>query len=470
MAETPSLIQFGINSYRPAASTISAERCLNMYAEKHNARTKSPVVVRGAPGIVTLATCGNGPVRGVHEFQDLLYVVSGPFLYSVSQGGTVTQLGGRIEGVDLVSIDDNGEEIAIVGGKLGYLYDETVGFRQITDIDFHRTNSVSNIDGFFAFDRDETNEFFISDSLDGASYSDYFASAETRSDNLFGVLNHLQTLHVFGKRTIELWVNVGAANFPFRRMPGGVVDRGIIGPRAYAQEDNTVYVMGDDKIGYRLLGPKLEKITTTPIDERWQAYTNAADVEMFGYTFEGHKFIVYNFISANETWVYDISTGLWHERESRDENNTILGRWRVSCSGQAYGKTIFGDAFSGMVGYADRATFTEFGAQIVGEVVAPPIYAGGKYVNMPWLELNLETGVGNSGQGEDPQILLMVDDGDGYTGPEMWASLGKTGERLTQVRFGPLGGFYERTMRVVFADPVRRTLISSYAPDMEIGV
>jgi len=31
---------------------------------------------------------------------------------------------------------------------------------------------------------------------------------------------------------------------------------------------------------------------------------------------EGHKFVVCQFPSGNQTWVYDISTQLWHQRES----------------------------------------------------------------------------------------------------------------------------------------------------------
>ncbi len=467
----PLLIPFGLNSYRSGSRQISSQRCLNMYAERQQKGSKTEVSVRGAPGIVSFATCGNGPVRGVHEFQDQLYAVSGSYFYSVSEDGTATNLGGVISGgTNRVSMDDNGDQLCIVDGERGYVYDESGGFRLITDADFHPANSVTGIDGFMAFDRAGTNEIFISDSLDATGYSDFFASAESKSDDVLAVLNHLQLLHIFGSRTIEFWQNIGAANFPFRRVPGGVINTGVAGSRAFGRDDNTVYLQGDDRIGYKISGLKLEKITTPAIDERWQSFPSVSDTEVFGYTFEGHKFIVYNI--NDESWVYDISTGLFHERSSRDINNTILGRWRGNCSAIAYGKTMIGDRFSGAIGYLDRATFTEFGAQIVGEVTSQPLYGGGKYVTMPWLEVNLENGVGlSSGQGSDPQVTLFIsDDGGRNFDAVEWASVGQIGQYRTQVRFGPLGGYYERSMRLRFSDPVRWTLLSCYAPDMEIGM
>jgi len=469
----PTQIQFGIHSYRSKSLQISSERCLNMYAEKQNARAKSPVTVRGAPGIVEFAQCGNGPIRALHEFDNTLYAVSGNFLYSISSAGEATQLGGQISGSGLVSIDDNSEEIVIVNGSQGYIYDTLSGFRLITDIDFHASNSVTQIDGFFLFARDDTGEIFISDQLDGESYSDFFATAESKSDDMIAVYNNLQLVYLFGKRTTEFWQNVGAANMPFRRMPAGVLNRGIIGPRAFASEDNTVFSLGDDKIAYKYVGSKVERISTTPIEEHWESMGDISDCEMLGYTFEGHKFIAYTFPTANETWVYDISTTLWHERSSRTPTGIDIGRWTGSCVAPAYGKTFVGDSQSGRIGYLDRSVFTEFGNQIIGEIGCPPLQGGGRYTTMPWLVLDIETGVGlTEGQGSDPQIMLSISDDGGrsYSGPEIWASMGKRGEHLTTVRFGPLGGFYERHMKLVMSDPVRRTIIAAYAPDMEVGL
>ncbi len=468
------IIQFGVHSYRGGSAPLSSQRCLNMYAERQVAGAKTPISVHGVPGIVEFSTIGAGPVRGGHFFNDVAYVVSGPFLYSMGATGTATNLGGQISGTGPVSMDDNGTELVMTNGAAGYIYDEDSGFRLITSENFHAANTVTTIDGFFMHDRVGTNEIFMSDSLDGTTYSDRFASAETKSDNVLSVLNHLQLLHVFGAKTIEYWVNAGAAHFPFIRSPAGVTPRGIAAPYAFAVEDSAVHLLGDDRIAYRLNGSILEAVSTPPINTHWQNFTTVGDCRGFSYTFGGHKFIVLNFVSANETWVWDVTTKLWHERGSLDISGVNLGRWRGNCSFTAYDKVFIGDGFSGRVGYLDAGTFTEFGSQIIGEVVSPPISGGGKFITMPWLNVELETGVGTvSGQGANPQILLAISDNGGrsFKSPEMWASMGKIGETDNMmVRFGPLGGFYERCLKLVISDPVRRTILAARAPDMEVGI
>src|SRR5581483_8843199 len=114
----------------------------------------------GAPGITTFATCGNGPVRGMHVMDGVLYVVSGGFLYSVSNAATpvVTLLGGQIDGSGLVSMDDNGAQLEIVNGTNGYIYSVSGGFLRITDANFQPANTVTFIDQFFVFDRAGTNQ------------------------------------------------------------------------------------------------------------------------------------------------------------------------------------------------------------------------------------------------------------------------------------------------------------------------
>lgn len=468
----PPTVQFG-QSYRHDSRPASQQRCVNFFAERQAPSAKTPVLVRGAPGIVTFTTLGAGPIRGATVMNDTPFVVSGNYLYSFSDDGTATQLGGQVSGNGPVSMDDNGTQIQITNGDNGYIWDANAGFRRITSANFHAAYTTSFIDGFFANDRTGTNEWFISDAYDGATYSDQFEAAETKSDFIKAILNHLQLVHVFGGRTVEFWNNVQAASFPFKRQAGAVTSVGLAAPYAIGVEDNTVHFLGHDRIGYKLNGTKPEKITTPAIDSLWQGYSMLGDAFCFAYTFEGHKFVVFNFPTVNETWVFDISTGLWHERTSRDMNGTNLGRWRATCAFPCYNKTFVGDQHSGKIGYLDRATFTEFGCQIVGELMSQPLHGNGRYVTMPWLEVDMETGVGaTTGQGSDPQIMLGISDDGGRTWgqSEVWTSMGAIGAYQTQVRFGPLGGFYERTLKLTISDPVRRNILAARTPDLMIGL
>jgi hypothetical protein len=448
-----------------------------MYAEQQPRGAKTPSAILGCPGIVTATTLGTGPLRGLHEMDGTLFAVSGANLYSVTSGHVATQLGGQISGSGIVSMDDNGSEIVIANGSNGYIWDATSGFRIISDTDFNAANTVTFMDSFFLFDRAGTGQLFRSDQLNGASYDGTaFTTAESQSDDLLAVYNHKQILYALGKRSIELYGNAGAANMPFQRIPGATINRGIAGSFGIADEDESMFILGDDRIGYRLSGQALKRMSTHAIEAAWQGYGTVADVSCFSYTWNGHKFVFFTFPEIAATWCHDVATGLWHERVSHDRTGNSLGRWRGSCSASAYERTYVGDAFSGKIGYLSPTTYTEFGDDTIAEMVSPPLHGNGKRVFMPWFELDIETGVGlTSGQGSDPQAMLSISDNGGrsFDSPELWSSMGKIGEydgTAYQLRWDRLGSFYNRHVKVTISDPVRRAVYAARGPEMSIGL
>lgn len=467
-------IRFAIQSSGTESSNVSAQRAVNVYAEKKPPDAKTDVAVFGSPGIAEFTEIGNGPIRGLlAPNDDICYVVSDTILYSIDSDGAATVLGGSVDGQNPVSMDSNGDQIAITNGVNGYIYDTASGFRVISDGDFHPANTVTFMDSFFAFDWAGTNKWFISDSLDGAAYDGLnFSSAEAKPDNVLAVKSYQQRLNIMGHRSIEPWANVGAANFPFRRIEGALIERGIIGSRAFTTEDNSLFILGDDRIAYRVTGVALQRISDHDQESAWQNYTTVSDVLTSAHTFDGHKFIVYTFPTESKTWIYDIATQLWHERASWDINNTPLGRWRVNCSEEAFDKTLVGDAFSGKIGYLSHSTFTEFGNTMQAEMVSPPIHANGEWFTIPRFQIDLETGVGLvSGQGSDPQIMLSIsrDGGKTWSDQEMWSSMGTNGQYQTRVYWDRLGGYYDCRFKVTISDPVRRTIVRAMA-DVQVGM
>lgn len=458
-------IPFATNSYKSQSLPISAQRVVNMYAERQPTDAKTDVAVFGHPGIIQWATCGNGPVRGLHNMAGVLYVVSGTTLYSVSSTGVETALGGAISGTGPVSMDNNGTQLVITNGTFGYLYSSTLGFVLISDADFSAAETVQFFDQRFYFDWKGTNKFFGSDLLDGTSYNALvFASAESRPDNVKALVLNKQMLLVFGDESIEPWQDIGAANMPLERVPGVVIERGLAAPRATAKEDNSVFFLGEDRRFYRLDGLTPMGISTPAIEADWQNYSIISDVFCFVYEWAGHKFIVVHFPSANKTWCYDISTQLWHERESWDINGRSLGRWMGNCHATCYDKSFIGDAYSGHVGYLSATTYTEFGTTTQALVTSPPIHADRKRLFISRLELDIEAGVGiTTGQGSDPQWMLRSskDGGRTYTTLQKWRSAGAIGNYRTRLRWLRLGQARERVFEATTSDPVKRTIIAA---------
>ena len=459
-------IPFGTQSYKSQSLPISAQRLVNMYAERQPPDAKTDVAVFGHPGIVQFATCGSGPVRGMHKMGGVLYVVSGQRLYSVTSGGVATDIGGSISGTAPVSMDDNGSQLVIVNGTNGYLYSVLLGFLLITDTDFNAAETVQFFDQRFYFDWKDTNKFFGSDLLDGTSYNALvFASAEARPDNVKAMVLNKQILLVFGDKTIEAWQDVGAANMPLERIPGVVIERGLAAPKATAKEDNTVYFLGNDRRFYRFDGLTPIGVSTPAIDAEWQNYSSVSDAFCFSYSWAGHKFIIVHFPTPNATWCFDASTGIPHERDSWDMNGRNLGRWRANCHVSCYDKELIGDAFSGAIGHLSASTYTEFGNVVRALVTSPPIHdQDQKRVFISRLQVDIEAGVGiTTGQGSDPQWMLRSskDGGRTYTTLQKWRSAGAIGNYRTRLRWLRFGQARERVFELTTTDPVKRTIIAA---------
>jgi Phage stabilisation protein len=466
-------IPFATESYKHRSLPISAQRCVNAYAEKEPQGAKTQIAVLGMPGLTLFTTVGSGPIRGMHLMGGVLFVVSGMFLYQVNSNGTSTLLGGQVTGTNTVSMADNGTQVIVVNGVSGWVWSAVAGFQTINSINFFPSSSVVFFDSYFVLSRDGTNQFFISSILDGTTYNGLdFASAEVSSDLVLAIVNQQENLLIFGQRTIETWYDAGAVQFPFLRVDAGTIERGTAAALTPIKEDNGVFFLGDDIVFYRLDGTQLRRISQHAIEEAWQMYTTVSDAYTFSYTFEGHKFIVLQFPSANATWVYDISTGLWHERESWDLNNNSYGKWRGAYGIFAYNNVLIGDAFSGQIGFIDETVATEFGNTTRLLMVSPVLHQDRKRLFHFRFELDMESGVGiTSGQGSDPQAMLDWSDDGGRTFKnfQLWHSIGKIGAYTQRLRWLRLGQARQRYYRLTISDPVRRTVIAASA-DIEVGV
>lgn len=465
-------VQFAIHSYQARALPLSAQRLVNFYAEQAPNDAKSQVVVYGTPGIKSFADLvGDGPLRGAKVMAGTLYVVSGDTLYEISSDGTATSKGTINTSSGRVSMAVNladPQQLAIVDGQDGWIFDTTNGLQQITDADFKTADVVDFQDGYFVFNRAGTSQFFISNLNDGLTIdSTDFATVEGASDELVSLVNNHRELWLFGARTTEVWFNSGDTDFPFERISGSFMERGCAAAFSVAVDDNTVFWLGDDHIVYRAHGYTPVRISTHAIEEALRGYGTVDDAFAFFYTMGGHKFYVLTFPTEKATWVFDVATQLWHERESFGK-----GRWRVNAYAFAYGKHLVGDFENGRVGELDLDTFEEWGETLQSIATSPPSYGDKERLFFRRFEVDIEAGVGlTSGQGEDPQIWLdwSQDGGRTWSQRKPPRSMGKKGEYRTRLRWLRLGQSRDRVFRLTVADPVKRSILSAHM-DIERGL
>ncbi len=194
----------------------------------------------------------------------------------------------------------------------------TVSLAQIQADAFMPAATVRYFDGYFVFNAVRSRQFFLSAINDGTQYSGLdFATASAGSTFIVAIEVYHEQLLIFCVDHTEVWWDAGNALFPFQRYDAAFIARGLAAPYCVCSEDNTVFWMGDDGIFYRLDNYTPKRISTFAMEHAWAQYPSRfLDSSCFVLNQEGHKFVVINFQSGQQTWVHDISTTLWHQRES----------------------------------------------------------------------------------------------------------------------------------------------------------
>jgi len=463
-------------SYTLRSINIDSQRCVNLYPEtieSGKGKEGSVMSLQSAPGLTVLTTVGSGPIRGVHATAGgQLYVVSSNKLYEISSSWVATEVGTLITSGGDVSMDDNGTTLMIVDGDNGYFNAmATNTFAQITDADFPGADTVEFQDGYFIYNYpDSTGKFGISslnatDPTDSFSALD-FATAEGSPDAIVGLISDHRDLYVFGSRTTEVYFNSGNADFPFERQQGAFIEHGCAATFSIAKMNNAVFWLGEDEYGdgivYKAKGYEPQRISTHAVEEAIRGYASISDAKAFAYQQAGHYFYVINFTGANTTWVYDDTTGMWHERTHF--TNGEEQRYRADNHAFAYNVHIAGDYFNSNLYKLDLDVFTDNGGELIRERRTPHVSGGLNYIFHHKMQVDMEVGVGidGSGQGDDPLIMMQFSDDGGLTwSNEKQASIGKIGERKVRAIWRRLGRARDRVYRVRISDPVKVAIIGA---------
>lgn len=458
------------SAYVARSVNAADNRMVNLFPEVVPEGGKEPAFLQRAPGLQFQQTIGNGPIRGLWTHQTNgsdFYVVSGNSFYKLTGLTSAPQLIGYVSGSGPVSIADNGTQLFLACDPDGYIYNETTGaFGPITDPDFPGAGTVAYLDGYFVFNEPNSQKIWVTQLLDGTSIDPLdFASAEGSPDGVVAVLSDHRELWVFGADTTEVWYNAGNLDFPLSRIQGAFNEIGCAAPSSVAKMDNQIYWLGRDARGqgmvYRAAGYVGQRISTHAIEWQMQEYGNLESATAYTYQQDGHSFYVLNFPSANTTWVFDVATGVWHERAAFDNGQFNRHRSNNMCNFE--GNIVVGDYQNGNIYTLDLTVFADHDQPQKWLRSWRALPTGANNLNRTIqhsLQLDCETGVGlNNGQGSDPQVMLRWSDDGGHTwSNEHWRSMGKIGSygyRTIWRRLGATTKIRDRVYEVSGTDPVR---------------
>jgi hypothetical protein len=453
-----------LNKLKPALQSSKGRsepwagaRLINAFAELSEGDKADLYSIQAIPGLTEFSDIGSLAVRGGHRMGTVLYAVVGTTLYSINSSGTESSIG-NIPGTNPVRMADNGTELAIHdGGTTGYVYSGGV---LATPVDLPSVSDVAFMDGYFIWTIASSDQFIISGLDDGTSYDPLdVATAEGSPDNLTGLVNDHRELLLFGGATgatpsTEIYTDTGASDFPFERSGNAFIERGCIDRDSMVKVDNATWFVGDDRIVYRMNGYTPERMSTHAVEK---TLASASWFRGLTYTQEGHKFYVLNTDAGS--WACDIATSnAWHERQSFG-----LDYYRVGCSVEAYGKTLFGDNQTGKFYEPDLDVVSENGVAMPVTIELPPLGDGVSRQTLYVFELFMETGVGDLTT-TDPQVILTYSKNGGRAwSTEMWRDLGAQGEYSTRAVWRVNVEFRQLQLRIVLPDKVRRCVIGYFA-------
>jgi hypothetical protein len=492
-------------AYVARSVNAADNRMINLFPEVIPNEGKEAGFLNRAPGLRLVATIGTGPVRGLWQFNNRMYVVSGNELYFLTSNYIPTLLG-TVVGSGPVSMSDNGTQLFVAANGPSYIYNSNTNvFGAIADPDFPGAVTVSYLDGYFVFNEPNSQKVWVTELLDGTSIDPLdFASAEGSPDGLVSLMVNNREAWLFGTNSIEVWYDAGTPDFPLARIQGASNEIGCVAPYSVAKLDNSLFWLGQDARGrgivYRNNGYTGVRASNHAIEWQIQSYGNISDAIAYTYQQDGHSFYVLTFPSASKTWVYDVATQSWHERASWVNDAFI--RHRSNCQTTFNDEIIVGDFENGNLYAFDLDVYADNG-QIQKWLRSWRAIPSGqnnlKRTTQHTMQLDCETGVGLNGidpndpldwffststgdriitnngdfimfspttvEGANPEIMLRWSDDGGHTwSNEHWSSMGRIGQfgrRVFWRRLGMTQKLRDRVYEISGTDPVKIAILGA---------
>ncbi|WP_148301540.1 hypothetical protein [Asaia prunellae] len=391
-------------SYTSRSVAIAAQRVLNLYPEPIPDFQGEPtrIVYFPTPGLIRVAqSSGGGRAAYLTTQGDAVFVI-GHDVILMDASGALKTIGSLPSEIGPVRISDNGTTMFLVDGsaKGGWYCSlpslPRVGnygtLHQINDDAFYGSKTIAILDTFFLFVNSETTNWYVSP----AQFADeettpfdslYVASDTTSLDTILGVEVVGQYIWLFSRSQIEFWYNSGAADFPFQRVQGVTVEVGVISPYTIAKLPTTqatpnggIMWLGRDQSGYArvYLGQQTTAapVSTFPIDDSLQGMGDLSAAVASVYQQEGHVFYVLTIPGQSSSWVYDVSTGMWHERSGLDAAGNEV-QIRPLFWTQAYGKIWALDRDNGTIYQVSTDALDDAGIPIKRQRAFPHLLTSG---------------------------------------------------------------------------------------------
>lgn len=447
---------------------------INCYAVPAGDEQKTKMTIRAASGLDSLVTlAATGGIRGLLEVDGVAYAVAGRTVWQVdSAGGSVLKGGLPSDGYVGICRNQRGTGAQVTFSCDGLTYMTAGGsLAQITDPDLppavdcttiNRSTIFVSADGRMA--RSEIDDSSVIDGLD-------LEYAQASPDGLYRGVGRGGDLIAIGSKSTEVWRDEGAEAFGFSR--GQVIHIGAIGPKSVTTGTvlgttvaDTVAWCATDNNGrfagvVMLNGYTPQKISTPWIDRIVDREADKSAIVALSWVERGRGFLAWRLTST--TVVYDTSTGLWHERQSRDAYGNLTA-WHIGYTAVLGGRVLAGHVSAPTLYWLDPDVYDDDGDEIIMRIRTPPASAFPGRMEIDRVALDVVPGVGlaTGGTQDVNPVVTMRMSRDGETwGVARPVGLGAQGQRSKRVYWNRCGTHPQVTCEWTMSASVAREVLQA---------
>lgn len=449
-----SAIPFALTSSPGSLPGEGKGRLINAYAEKDGKR----VSWKPTPGLIASTDMGLAGPRGMKDVKGLLYAAYPGCLMTRSASGAKTALTGNLVGSTPITIAHNnrgtGVQVVVVDVDNGAFIATPTSVIPYNDADLPQPNSVCFIDGFFIFTTRQGG-IWATDLNDTVINALSFASAEAKPDGFLRGIAYGGQFYGLGEESLEIWQNAGTSPFPLSRstvIPVGLASShavagdadGWAGPLIFAASDSTVRLLA----GYE---PQI--ISTADVERAIAGLADKTELRAEVYTVRGNMFWS---LSCNSwTWVYNVTTSLWHEVKSYG-----AARWRIGPVIKSGGKWIGADIDGTKLYTIDENTRFEGDGPLIATLISENIinFPDRAAISRADFHMVVGTGIVTGGDLTATAPRLAVswsDDGGATFGAPLHREIGQQGAYRNRVQVNRCGLMSRngRCWKIEYSDP-----------------
>lgn len=502
-------------TYSGRSTNIDPSRSINFFPEVAPTNdNKAQIALIGTPGAHTFLEFSGGSIRLSRVVNGRCFVIAGSALYEVYNNGTYSSAIGTFPTTTgRVASTDNNHQLLLITGNKGYICDTTPVFPtlvEITDGNFPLyPRHAEVVDNYFIV-TDESNKFYVSELDNGLVWPPLaFASVVSTPGNIKrAIFTHQQVIFI-KEFSSQFWYNAGiptTSGSPFLPVSGSVFDFGTSAPWSVAGGNGAVFFLantrtqdGGSPAGIAMLIGGTPQIISPPaINYTISHFSTITDAFGYCYVMDGHSFYVLTFPTEDRTFVFDSTTGLFHEWSSIQSGQYRVHRHLSDTYTYFSGKHIIGHFNEPRLMELSSEFYDEDDTPIASIRIAQPVFDRGELSSKGIIKLviDIESGVGLTGTQPIGSIYYadgtILADGTGYAGsandklpgnsdPMAWlswskdgghtwsndypCSMGKKGEYNKRLVWRRLGFARSKIFRLKMVNSVKKVVLGAYIND-----